>query len=288
MITSHTCTVNSLTLHYLAAGKDTGQPILLLHGFAYSADNWRGTLDFLAEQGYRAIALDLPGFGKSDKPNNIVYSLPWYAEIIRGFLDKLGVQGLPIIGHSYGSKVALAIALLSPTYVTKLVIVDSDGFIDQPIYMRKVLALPYIGKKIIAFVARPKVLRRLLQEVYAHPERYITEEEYLALREVLTDPARRRVIQMISNAYKENDLRGSGLRVRLPELRCPTLIVWGDKDRVVDPSCATIAQQELPNAQLVMFPDCGAFSPHRSCPCVSRISTRFFGKIAINANTIRE
>jgi pimeloyl-ACP methyl ester carboxylesterase len=260
MITSHICSVNKLHLRYIQAGE--GAPVVLLHGFAYSADNWRGTMDVLAQQGYRAIALDLPGFGESDKPGDIVYSLHFSAEMVHGFLNALGLPaGVPIIAHSYGSKIALALALLYPAYVSKLVLVDSDGFIDQPLFVRKVFSLPIIGNGLMSFVASPNVLPKFLQEAYAHPERHITDEELTALRDVLTQPDRRRVLQLISNYYKENDLRGSGLRSRLGELRCPTLIVWGDKDRIVHPSCAEIARREIPGAKLVMFPDCGHF-PH--------------------------
>jgi pimeloyl-ACP methyl ester carboxylesterase len=254
--------VQGYPIHALDSG--AGPPVLLLHGFAGDAEEWRPTLQFLAGQGYRAIAVDALGFGRSDKPGDAPYSLKLYADLYAGLLDILGLEQATLVGHSLGGKLALATSLLHPDRVKRLILVDSDGFI-VPSPLTQAGAWPLLGPALLRLSAQPFSVRALLTTAFAHPETHVTPERVNRFSAALGAPDNRRVLRAISRRYDATDLRRTGLRSRLKELRCPTLLIWGAADRVFAPKYGAIAQREIPGARLVTIPDCGHF-PHIEAP----------------------
>jgi pimeloyl-ACP methyl ester carboxylesterase len=250
-------TIDGHQLRVLSAG--AGPAVLLLHGFAVNADDWRPTITRLAEAGYQAIAPDALGFGRSAKPGGAAYSLERYAQLNAGLLDAFGAATAAVVGHSMGAKHALATTILHPARVTRLLIANSEGFMQLPLFMRKGGALPFLGEAILALSARPAVIRMQLKAAFADPERYITPELVARGRATLSDPGVRQTMLDLSRHFAANDLKGSGLWPRLAEIRCPTLIVWGAEDRMFDVRYAREAQQAIPGAQLVIIPHCGHF-----------------------------
>lgn len=250
-------TVAGHRLRVLTAGG--GPAVLLLHGFAVSADDWRPTVALLAEAGYRAIAPDALGFGRSDKPGGAAYSLHGFANLYAGLLDALGAETAAVVGHSMGGKYALATTILHPARVSRLLIADSEGFMQIPLFMRKGGALPFLGEVILALSARPALIRLQLAGAFADPGRYVTPELVERGRATLGDPGVRRTMLAMSRNYAANDLKESGLWPRLGEIRCPTLVVWGAEDRMFPARYARDAQAALPGAQLAVIPRCGHF-----------------------------
>lgn len=250
-------TVAGHRLRVLTAG--AGPAVLLLHGFAVSADDWRPTVALLAEAGYRAIAPDALGFGRSDKPGGAAYSLHGFANLYAGLLDALGAETAAVVGHSMGGKYALATTILHPARVSRLLIADSEGFMQIPLFMRKGGALPFLGEVILALSARPALIRLQLAGAFADPGRYVTPELVERGRATLGDPGVRRTMLAMSRNYAANDLKESGLWPRLGEIRCPTLVVWGAEDRMFPARYARDAQAALPGAQLAVIPRCGHF-----------------------------
>lgn len=250
-------TIDGLRLRVLTAG--SGPAVLLLHGFVVSADDWRPTIAQLARAGYRAIAPDALGFGQSDKPGGTAYSLRRYADLNAGLLDTLGVASAAVVGHSMGGKHALATTVLHPTRVSRLMLADSEGFMQLPLFMRKGGALPFLGEAILSLSAFPAVIRMQLAAAFADPAHYVTPELVERGRKTLGDPGVRQTMLALSRNYEANDLRGSGLWSRLAEIRCPTLIVWGAEDRLFLARYAQDAQAAIPGARLVIIPRCGHF-----------------------------
>jgi pimeloyl-ACP methyl ester carboxylesterase len=250
-------TVGGRRLRALTAG--AGPAVLLLHGFAVNADDWLPTVARLAEAGYRAIAPDALGFGRSDKPGGGAYSLRGAADLNAGLLDALGVERAAVVGHSMGGKHALATAVLHPGRVERLLVADSEGFMQIPLFMRKGGSLPLLGEAILAVTAQPALIRMQLSAAFADPGRYVTPELVERGRETLGDPGVRQTMLALSRTYDANDLRGSGIWPRLGEIRCPTLIVWGADDRMFPARYASAAQAAIPGARLVVIPRCGHF-----------------------------
>ncbi len=256
-ITEQTITVNGYRLRVLSAGQ--GPAALLLHGFVVSADDWIPTMKILAAAGYQAIAPDALGFGASDKPGGSAYSLRRYADLNAGVLTAFGVERAAVVGHSMGGKHALATTILYPQRVERLVIADSEGFMQLPLFMRKGGSLPFLGEAIIALSALPAVVRMQLRTAFADPDRYVTPELVARGTATLRDPAIRHTMVSLSRFFDANDLRGSGLWPRLAEMKQPTMIIWGKEDRLFPVKYAYEAKRALPHARLEIIPNCGHF-----------------------------
>ncbi|OAN46347.1 alpha/beta hydrolase [Chloroflexus islandicus] len=256
-ISERQITVDGFRLRVLSAGQ--GPAVLLLHGFVVSADDWIPTIQTLAAAGYHAIAPDALGFGASDKPGGSVYTLRRYADLNAGVLTAFGVAQAAVVGHSMGGKHALATTILHPQRVERLVIADSEGFMQLPLFMRKGGSLPFLGEAITALSSFPFVVKMQLRAAFANPDRYITPELVARGQKTLSDPAIRRTMVSLSRFYDANDLRGSGLWPRLTEITQPTLIIWGKEDHLFPVSCAYEAQRALPRARLEIIPNCGHF-----------------------------
>lgn len=104
-------------------------PRLLVHGLGDEADTWRHVLPALAAQ-RRAIAVDLPGFGRSDKPD-APYSVPWYAGVLLDLLDTLQIERVALAGHSLGAVTSHWLALEQPARIERLALLDG-GLVAKP------------------------------------------------------------------------------------------------------------------------------------------------------------
>lgn len=169
-------------LHVYDAGS-AGIPLVLIHGLGDEADTWQHIIATLAEK-QRVVALDLPGFGRSDKPDT-AYTLVFYARTVLGLLDNLGIQQARLVGSSMGAAVAQRLALARPERVTQLVLVDGGLPIRSgppPMALLPFL-LPGVGE--LAYTS----LRKSQDEAYATLRPYyadldaFSEEQRSFLRE---------------------------------------------------------------------------------------------------------
>ena len=121
-------TVEGLRIHYLEAGPSDGVPVLLLHGWPTNGHLWRGVMDPLAASGRRAIALDLPGFGDSDKPSDASYSFPFFTRVIDGLLARLAIDRIGLAVHDLGGPIGLYWAAKNPRRVVDLALLNTLVF----------------------------------------------------------------------------------------------------------------------------------------------------------------
>jgi pimeloyl-ACP methyl ester carboxylesterase len=256
MMTSTTIKVHGYQLRILEGG--AGPAVLLLHGLANTSDDWRPTLELLTRAGYRAVAVDALGFGESEKPPDAPYSLQLFADLNDGLLDALGIEQAAVVAHSFGGKLALATAVLHPQRVRQLMLVDSEGFIEIPLFMKKSGKIPMLGEAILALSSHPRLLNAQLRTFFYDPK-CITPELFERARGIVTNPDFQRMLIMLSRYYDNHDLRRSVVWERLRELTCPTLIVWGAQDRIFAPASALEARRRIPGARLVYIPHCGHF-----------------------------
>ena len=250
-------TVGGYKLHLLTAGQ--GATVLLLHGFAGSAEDWRPTAEALVRRGYRVVAADALGFGRSAKPLDAPYSFQLQVELYAGILDALKIERVCVMGHSMGGKYAVAMALLRPERVHSLVLVSSDGFAAAP-PMNRAGHLPFIVPAILWLSAQPAVTKAMLSAAFVEPEVHVTPAVIARARTALLGKANWQALEAFSRRYDHHDLQVTGLRARLGEVRAPALLVWGDSDQVFPlKTSGRAAAAEIPTAQLVAMPRCGHF-----------------------------
>lgn len=236
--------LNNLLIHYYGWNKaeQNSCTLVFLHGWRSDGSVWRPIIPALLEKTKCDIyALDLPGFGKSQTPPPS-FSLDGYCEIVKAFIEKLGITEATLIGHSFGGRIAIKLASeksseVQPPKIKKLALIDSAG-------MRVEDARLEI-KKLIAKIAKPffriPFLSRLRNPLY----RAIGSEDYLATPEL------REVFVKIVN----EDLQPlfSGISTK-------TLIVWGENDNITPTEAGEIMQKEIPNAELAVLKNAGHFS----------------------------
>jgi 4,5:9,10-diseco-3-hydroxy-5,9,17-trioxoandrosta-1(10),2-diene-4-oate hydrolase len=242
-------TVSGLKFCYQEAG--AGETVLILPGLGTSIDYWQFVIPALASQ-YHVVAVDLPGFGKSDKPD-ASYELSWIADQVVAFMDAKRIGRASIIGGSMGGHLALLLALNHPERVSKLVLMGSVGNWEPP-----GLLLDAAIKTLWNDGLATDFLRQQWPELYAKmfkTKTPMTEEIFrydMALRAdgLKYYPYGRAASRAFRSILK------SSCRDRLGEIASPVLLVWGEEDTIH--SAADVAlhfREHLPDSRLVVVPD---------------------------------
>jgi pimeloyl-ACP methyl ester carboxylesterase len=252
-------TVEGVKTHVKDFGPRDGPAVVFIHGFGGSTFSWRETLPVLASAGYRAIALDLKGFGLSDKRFDEDYSHASQAGFVAGVMDELGVAKATIVGHSMGVSVLAHFATLYPERVEKLVFVDgtinvdSEGSNFDPLGL--LIRFPPL-RQWARFIMRwqlneEQVAARLLTAYY-DPD-YVTPEieaGYLAPQKIKDWELA--LLGIIRDSSENN------LAPPLKEFsNSPILIVWGEDDTWVPLTKGNSLAESLPGAELIVIPDSG-------------------------------
>ena len=226
--------VDGLSIYYEAQGK--GQPVVLLHGWGVDSSNLRAVSSLLKNSaGVRVYSIDLPGFGYSDPPPQD-WDVQDYVHLLEAFLGCLELEKVSLFGHSFGGRIAIKFTAQHPGRVEKLVLVDSAGIKPK----RKA---SYYYK-----VGLAKLLKRL-------------RKTFPAMKNSRLLP------QLGSTDYqKAGALRGTlvkvvneDLRQELSAIRCPTLLIWGEKDAETPLADAQIMQELIAGAQLEVIRGAGHF-----------------------------
>ena len=253
----------------------TGEPVVLLHGYNHHAEAWVRNIGPLAAAGWRVIALDLPGFGRSGVPE-MRYSLPGYAGFLADFLDTLGIGSAHLVGSSMGGAIALRLAVDHPDRVNSVTGVDAAGFFTHvPRYwsiaanpLAKVLIRPFLGQK--------RLLRWSHSRAYYDSTLSSTEQTDL-MAEAYAQPGYKDHILAMAESMllaPESDL----LWDALPGIKAPVLIVWGRQDRTISVRHAYRAAQRLPSAAVVIYDQCGHLPMYEKPDDFNRDLAAFLGR----------
>ncbi|WP_294344202.1 alpha/beta hydrolase [Prosthecochloris sp.] len=247
---------------------DTGSSkptLLLLHGISCSLNFFEETIP-LFSRSFRVLALDLLGFGGSDKPRKIAYSLELYSSLIKEFLDKTRNnenEKIFAVGHSMGGKYLLSTALLYPGSFDKLVLSNTDGFTEPPRWVRGI-SLPGIKQVLKKVFTSEPVSSKAFKTAFHNPEQ-VNNVSYKKNLAISRDKDAMETIMALNRNYKHLDFSRTGLRQQLDQLTIPVLILWGDHDLYISPSVAGIVHNEIPGSELYIFKNCG-HSPMLECP----------------------
>jgi pimeloyl-ACP methyl ester carboxylesterase len=247
--------VDGATVHYQEFGEKHHPTMLLIHGYTASTNTWRAVAPRFAEQGFHVIAVDLLGFGYSDKPAWFDYAITSHARIISRFMNRLGIGRATLVGSSYGGAVSLTVALDYPEFVEKLILVDAvcNDEVKQRHDVR-LLTTSGIGEVASPWIVDSKafVRRRMRESMAPENHHLITEEAVDAIhRPLAAADGHNSVLKTMRNWHADRIEHDAHL------INQPTLIIWGEQDQTIPIHNGYKLQQLILNSRMVVFPNCG-------------------------------
>ena len=252
---SHFVNVDGVRVHYQEFGNPSDPPIVLIHGYTASVYVWKTTAPLLAEQGFHVIAVDLVGFGYSEKPKAFDYTIQSQARMISRFMSRLGIGRAVVVGSSYGGAIALDLTLDNPEQVEKLVLADTvinDAPKNHPIL--KLASVPGIGEVITPFLIDSKVfLKTRMKGTLAKANHHlITDDRLESIRRPLFAADGHHSILATSRNWHANRLEQDAHLINQP-----TLIIWGEEDTVMPIKFGYKLHEEILNSRFVVLKHCG-------------------------------
>ena len=251
--------MDGATVHYRDEG--TGYPIVLIHGMSSSLHTWQGWTDILSKN-YRVIRMDLPGFGLTGPTTANDYTIPYYESFVARFLDSLGVKECYMAGNSLGGFITWNYSLHHPEQVKKMVILDAAGYpiknVPFVFNLARYKALSLMGR----WITPRFIVAKSMQQVYGDPSKItdsVTDRYFsMALR-----AGNRAAFISFVGQFKERDT------VPIQQVKTPTLIEWGEKDRWIPVEDAHKFNRDIKGSQLVTYPGVGHIPmeeiPAQSC-----------------------
>ena len=233
--------INGLNINYSDYG--TGKTILLLHGWGSSLDVWNRISEFYkAKGGYRIVAIDFPGCGKSPLPEKPL-ELEDYTNLVIGFCRYLKIENPIIFGHSNGGRVTLSILGQGLMTAEKVVLFGSAG-IKAKSTPKKTLKIAAF--KTAKFLLTLPIIKNYTEELLNETRKFFGSSDYNNAPEVM-----RKTLVSLVNSDVSN---------LLPNIKCPTLLIWGSNDTAVPVSDAQKMEKLIPDAGLCVLEGCGHFA----------------------------
>ncbi len=247
--------VDGFEMHYTDEGPRDGRPVLLLHGFSSSVFTWRDVRPALIAAGFRVVALDSLGSGASARATNpAAYTTQAQARLTLGVLDALGITRADLVGHSFGGRLAMQIALIAPDRVRSLALIAPEAFATARPPIAKIVTLPVIGYALTFYATSPLLVRSGLSYV-SYNKNWIYKEIVNGYAAPLHVRGTIHAQITMSGAPKdEPELRVPGNAARI---NAPTLLLWGARDPIFSSTDGEKLAQEMPHASLSVIPAAG-------------------------------
>lgn len=253
---------HELKIRYLESDKndvDKRQHLLFIHGLGSSADRWLDIPDALSLY-FHTLAIDLPGFGGSDKPSDMdYYTIEAFSDIVRQFIDEIRIteedrgnnraRTITLVGHSLGGYIASRTAASdNSNFLDKLVLVDSSGNLEKP--------TPLLDQYLDAAMNPSKEkVRKVFEQMVANP---------LLISDVLVQGFIDRIEKPGSKYAFESSLRNSantqiGIKNlnKIGEKGIRTLIIWGMHDKVIPTQHSQIFREAIKDSTVIIIPQTG-------------------------------
>jgi len=257
---SHFLKIDSATFHYRIYNegiKNQKGKVLLVHGFCGSTFCWRNNIDALVNAGYLVVAIDLPGFGYSDRNLHVNQSHSGRAHLIWALLAKIDQNDKRkwnIVGHSMGGGAVEAMALMNPDRVQTVTLVDGMVFIRNQNMKGAFITMSKMKgtNQILVSLANQDIIsynsmKRLMKQVYGRPLDSAEMKGYIDPLRINGSAAS--VINIYANAHEIRHLHADGL------LDLPVLVIWGKKDRTIYLRNARKLKRNVPTIDLKIIPD---------------------------------
>ena len=229
--------IDNLNINYIDKGE--GKTIVLFHGWGANKEAFTPIINKLSAY-MRVVALDFPGFGKSDEPKE-VWDVNAYAEFMKKFIKKADLEGAIWLGHSFGGRVIIKLFEKMDIKPKKIVLVDSAGIKPKrgPDYYVKVYSYK-LGKKVLKLplINKTGLYERLVKNAGSSDYKVLSNNMRATMSKVVNED----------------------LRNYLPSINVPTLLIWGDKDTATPLNDAKIMNKLLPDSGIVVLEGAGHFS----------------------------
>ena len=229
----------------------SGEPVLLMHGLGGSIESWSNNIEGLAK-GMRVIAVDLPGFGLSDKPK-MNYTIRFYTKFVVQFLKQLRLKQVSIVGSSLGGQVAAEVAISRPALVKKLVLISPAGALP-PTFKGTPALWKYVQ------VVNAKSVQQVKQSLFAVDNKPADDSYARLVYEKISMPgAKEAFMSALAGSAKAPRLNS-----RLNKIKAPTLLLWGKEDYMI-PVKFVEPFVGMKNCRVIMLEHCG-HRPHFERP----------------------
>ncbi len=242
------------------------EALLLIHGMAGSSETWRAVIPQLSKK-YRVVAPDLLGHGLSAKPRSD-YSLGAFAVLLRDLLDELGVSSATVIGQSLGGGVAMQFAYQHPDYCQRLVLISSGGLGQDVGWTLRLLSAPG-AELILPVIAPPPVvnagnkLRSWFSSSGIQSPR--GAEMWSAYSSLADSKTRQAFLKTLRSVVDSRGQSVSALNRLHLTSDLPTMVIWGDQDRIIPIEHGYAVRDARPGCRLEVLADVGHF-PHVERP----------------------
>jgi pimeloyl-ACP methyl ester carboxylesterase len=266
----------------------TGEALLLIHGMAGSSATWRAIIPALSKK-YRVVAPDLLGHGESTKPRGD-YSLGAFAASLRDLLDELGISKATVVGQSLGGGVAMQFTYQHRDYCQRLALISSGGLGPDLNWILRILSAP--GAELVL----PVVAQRAVLNVGSKLGSWLTSvgiqsprgSEMWSAYSSLADPQTRQAF--LRTLRSVVDYRGQAVSA-LGKIHVshglPTLLIWGEQDRIIPVAHGYAAHEAVPGSRLEILAGVGHF-PHVEAPAaVVDILDDFIATTGQDANLLK-
>lgn len=253
---SNFITVDGIRMHYQRFSNEAARKtIILIHGYNSSCLVWKTVAPLFAEKGFEVIAVDLIGFGFSQKPDWFEYSIDSQARMLIRFMNRIGLGKAIVIGSSYGGAVAASMALDYPERIEKLILVSpvcNNKPLSHP--LMRMARVPVLAEVISALLVDSRSFIKWRMKNALSPSNYglISKERIEMLRMPIRAKDSQSALIATARRWDANRIQEDAHLISQP-----TLILWGEDDKVIDISNARRLYEDILNSRLVIFKNCG-------------------------------
>ena len=260
-----------INTHFIEEG-DGDQHILLLHGFRAHTYTWKSLIAPLKQAGYHVWALDLVGFGLSDKPNYAIYNQSFFVNQIKSFMNHQGIESTHLIGNSMGGALALELTLNCPDSVKSLTLINALGYsLNMPFYIYLFRDMDFIWGPFLS----PTIIKACLQSVI-FDQKCVTEEKVEAYCLPYRFPGGTESSLLTLRHFDMNKLQK--MHKNFSQICLPTLLIWGENDTLLPLQHYHHFLADFPEAQSFLIPACGHMPQEEKPELIAEVLIDFLCK----------